>query len=91
MRCTCCGQPLPTGDPLELAARDLEEACRRAGYLVTPDQRVQEAAAAALLGIATGTLRNWSYGLGPQAVPFVRVGGRRTYRLSDLAKSITRN
>lgn len=43
---------------------------------------IDEPSAAARLGVATGTLRNWrSQGRGPQ---YVRLGRRVLYRLRDL-------
>ena len=61
----------------------LERACRDRGVWVSPDGRVGEADAAELLGRATGTLRNWA--LAEQPLPFVRIRGRRTYRLRDIS------
>jgi hypothetical protein len=62
---------------------ELQLACVAHGYYVTPDGRVREEVAAELLGLAAGTLRNWSYGDSP--IPFTSVARRRTYRLSDIA------
>jgi predicted amidophosphoribosyltransferase len=77
--CAACGQPLPrTGAP-----DSLERICRERGLPVTVDGRVSEAVAAEILGRAPDTLRNWAYASAP--VPFVKVRGRRTYRLQDLA------
>jgi len=87
--CPHCGQAMPEEDRLAAAARELADSCRAQGYLVTPDGRVREDAAAALLGMAPGTLRNWSY-LEDDRLPYVRVARRRTYFLSDLAALITR-
>lgn len=81
--CLCCGQLLP-GD--RVTAEQLAEACRRAGLRVTPDGRISEAAAADLLGLAPGTVRNWRSQHRPLA--YVRIGGRVTYRLETLAALI---
>jgi len=70
--------------PLEARVRELREACRRHGHLVTADDRVRENVAAELVGRAAGTLRNWALAGGP-LLP-VRVAGRRLYRLVDIAK-----
>lgn len=64
--------------------QELEVACRERGLFVTVDGRVTEQVAADLLGRAPGTLANWAYSDRP--LPFVKVSGRRTYRLSDLAE-----
>jgi hypothetical protein len=83
--CPACGHtfdPAPAVDPV----RALELVCRERGFLVTPDGRVREDVAAQLLGLAAGTLRNWSYG--ETRLPYVRVARRRTYRLTDIAAQL---
>lgn len=85
--CPTCGQSIRPV-PVETRVAELEAACRAHGFLVTPDGRVREDTAAALLGLAAGTLRNWSYG--ERQLPFVRVARRRTYRLVDLAAFMAR-
>lgn len=82
--CQCCGQPVADpGARIEARVKELRDACQSTGRMVTPDGRVREEVAAELLGLAPGTLRNWSYGDSP--LPFTRVARRRTYRLADLA------
>jgi hypothetical protein len=69
--------------------RALELAVRESGdALVTPDGRVSELVAAALLGRSPGTLRNWrSAGDGPQFVRLgVNGGARVSYTLLALAE-----
>lgn len=66
----------------------LRTAAQEAGAFISGDGRVHEEIAAALLGIAAGTLANQRRaGNGP---PFYRVSGRPTYRLRDLAEVIER-
>lgn len=82
--CPCCGQPMPTAE--EAVARrvaELEAACLARGHIVTADGRVREHVAAELLARAPGTLRNWATSGGPLSV--IRVAGRRTYRLTEVA------
>ena len=82
--CPCCGQAVPDTQALaDARLHELVTACHSHGYLVTPDGRVREEVAAELLGLAPGTLRNWSYSESP--VPYTKVARRRTYRLSDIA------
>lgn len=79
--------------PREIAQRiastleSLEAATLAHSIPVTGDGRVSEGAAALLLGVAAGTLRNRRGEDCP--LPFYRVaGGRVTYRLADLAALI---
>jgi len=82
--CECCGRGVrPKADLLAEEVERLRQSCRAAGHLVTPDDRVREETAAALLGLAVGTLRNWAYS--GSTLPFTTVARRRTYRLEDLA------
>lgn len=58
-------------------------------FPVTPDGRVSESHAAALLGVSPLTLRNWRLTHAP--IPWHRIGGRGgrvTYRLDDLAAHV---
>lgn len=80
--CSCCGQPLPR-DALTERLQAFKQWCAENGRWVSADDRVNEDVAAELLGLAPGTLRNWSYV--DQPLPIVRVAKRRTYRLRDLA------
>lgn len=82
--CPNCGHRLDA--PVESPVEALERACRDRGVWVSPDGRVSEADAAELLGRATATLANWSYA--DQPLPFVKVRGRRTYRLADVANML---
>lgn len=67
-------------------AAQLLAACREAHIFVSGDQRVHEETAAALIGLAPGTLANKrATGDGPA---WFRVGGRATYRLTDIARWI---
>lgn len=66
----------------------LEATARASSIPVTGDGRVSEAAAAAMVGLAAGTLRNLRAGSCPLA--FYKVAGRVTYRLADLAEFIER-
>jgi hypothetical protein len=66
----------------------LRGAAQEAGAFISGDGRVHEEVAAALLGIAAGTLANQRRaGTGPA---FYRVSGRPTYRIADLAQMIER-
>lgn len=83
--CPHCGQPMPTSraEAIEAQVTTWRAWCRQNGRWVSPDDRVNEATAAELLGRTSFTLRNWrSAG---QPLPFVRVRGRISYRLRDLA------
>jgi hypothetical protein len=82
-RCPHCGQVMPRS---RITADDLRRWCLNNGYLVLPDGAVRESAAAAILGRAAGTLRNWRNGAG--TVPLYRHRGRVTYRLHDLAEHL---
>lgn len=59
--------------------------CQQNGHSVLGyDERINEAAAAAVLGYCTETLRGWRQeGSGPR---YFRVRGRISYRLADLAQ-----
>ena len=70
-------------------AAALETAARAAGYALSADGRVSEQDAAALLGLASKTLRNWRSTTAP--IPWHRIGGpggRVTYRLQSLAEHV---
>lgn len=76
-------------DRVEVCAQVLAEAARTAGMTVSADGRVSEADAAALLGVAAGTLKNWrTQGEGPPSYATALAGCRRSYRLSHLASWI---
>jgi hypothetical protein len=61
--------------------------CRDAGKWVSPvDDRVDENTAAELLGVSPFTLRNWRSAR--TSLPFVRVRGRISYQLRNLALMI---
>ena len=66
-------------------ARALEDAARAAGMWISGDGRVIEADAAALLGLAPGTLANLR---SAEMAPTHYRAGRVTYRLGDLAQWI---
>lgn len=71
---------------IDACEASLRAAARDAGAFVSGDGRVTEDVAAALLGIAPGTLANQRRaGTGPA---FYRVSGRPTYRLRTLAELI---
>lgn len=71
---------------IEACEATLRKAAMEAGAFVSGDGRVVEEVAAALLGIAPGTLANQRRaGTGPA---FYRVSGRATYRLRTLAELI---
>lgn len=73
-------------DRIEVCAQMLREAARAAEMTITGDQRVSEANAAMLLGLAAGTLRNWrQQGEGPRSFATPMDGGRLSYRIGDLA------
>jgi hypothetical protein len=83
--CPHCGQPMPTSraEAIEARVATWRAWCGQNGRWVSPDDRVNEATAAELIGRTSFTLRNWrSAG---QPLPFVRVRGRISYRLRDLA------
>ena len=81
--CPTCGQPIESpADPVA----DLRAWCVEQGLLILAGDRVHEDAAARILALSEGTLRNWrSYG---RELPYQQAGGKRgrvTYRLADLA------
>lgn len=84
--CPNCGHSLTQPDQPRSPAQRLEQACRDRSLPVTIDGRVSEQVAAELLGRVSGTLANWAYGSAPLA--FVKIRGRRTYRLTDIAEFI---
>ncbi|MGI0528006.1 helix-turn-helix domain-containing protein [Rhizobium giardinii] len=61
----------------------LRLACAERGIIPTADGRIGEYDAAALLGKAPQTLRNWRSGAGPLRCS--RLGGRILYKIADLA------
>jgi hypothetical protein len=81
-----------TAERIEVCAAQLERRCREAGTWISGDGRIGEDAAAALLGLASGTLANRR--CEGSAPPHYRLGGsghRITYGLSDLATWIVRH
>jgi hypothetical protein len=65
----------------------LEQAARERGFLVSGDGFVCEAAAASLIGIEAGTLRNWRCQHEP--LRYRRLGGPRGrvwYPLTEIAR-----
>lgn len=82
--CPNCGHRIAPAVP----EQSLERLCRDRGLPVTVDGRVSENVAAEILGRSPDTLRNWSYADAP--LPFVKVRGRRTYRLDDIAEMLRR-
>lgn len=72
----------------QACAEMLRAACVAEGTFVSADGRVSEEAAAELLGVTAGTLRNWrAVGLSP-AWYRPRPGAKATYRLADLGRFI---
>lgn len=82
--CPCCGQMLPEADRGPVA--ELRAWCAENGHPVYALDRVSEATAAAILGREPGTLRNWRAQGAPLA--YVRIRGRVSYRLEDLAAAM---
>ncbi|CAN7518297.1 hypothetical protein LJR235_003561 [Pararhizobium sp. LjRoot235] len=66
----------------------LRMACAERGMILTADGRVGENDAAALLGKAPTTLRNWRSGARP--LRFSHLGGRVFYKITDLAAFLDR-
>lgn len=75
-----------TTSRLEATEQLLHGACIEQGFFITGDHRVSETDAAALLGLAAGSLKNMrSEGSGPPAYRLGLNGNRISYRLADLA------
>ena len=75
-----------TAERIAACAAQLERRCREAGTWISGDGRIGEEVAAALLGLAAGTLANRR--CEGSAPPHYRLGGnghRVTYSLHDLA------
>lgn len=73
-----------TDAEIEDQAQLVASRMRARGEWVTDDLLVQGRAAAVMLGISEGTLRNWSYiGRGPTPIRLVE-GGPRWYRLIEI-------
>lgn len=90
--CPHCGQPMPLSRVEAVEARVIawRAWCRDNGRWISPvDDRVSEASAAELLGRTSFTLRNWRSAGRP--LPFVRIRGRISYRLRDLALMLEEN
>lgn len=83
--CPHCGgtglapEPVQTADATEA----LRAACRERGIWLSHDDRVREADAADLLGLAAKTLCNWRSA--DRRLPFEPRNGRPLYALVDLA------
>jgi hypothetical protein len=74
-------------DPIAERARELAAAATGAGYLVSLEGYVSEAATAGLIGVAESTLRDWR-NAGRYALRHRRLGGKRgrvQYELRSLA------
>ena len=87
--CPNCGQPMPLSRAavVEVRVAAWRTWCRENGRWVSPaDDRVDESTAAELLGVSPFTMRNWRSARQP--LSFVRVRGRISYRLRDLAMMI---
>ncbi|SDJ10673.1 hypothetical protein [Billgrantia gudaonensis] len=70
----------------EQTAVQLREACERDGVYLTADDRVAEESAAALIGMAAGSLKNCrQLGNGPDYYRCPAGGSRISYRLIDIA------
>lgn len=73
-------------DRIERTAAALLASAREAGLALTGDGRVSETDAAALLGLAAGSLKNLRHeGGAPPAYRAAAHGCRWTYRIADLA------
>lgn len=81
--CERCGGSGEVPDQVA-PADQLRAACAARGIWVSADDRVREADAAELLGMAPKTLRNWRYTNEP--LPYTTRAGRPLYALSDLAE-----
>lgn len=70
----------------DVVAMALLAECRARDLVVSGDQRVSEAAAALLLGIAHGSLKNMrAEGRAPPHYRIGIAGSRVSYRIADLA------
>lgn len=77
---------MTSADRVEATLRLLLAAVREAGVPMSGDRRVSEENAAALVGVAAGTLKNLrTEGTGPAAYRTPVGGSRWSYRLDDLA------
>jgi hypothetical protein len=68
-------------------AAGLREACRTIGVVISGDDRVDEGAAAMLVGRKPKTLRNWRHTHRP--IPYVERCRRISYSIGDIAKWLT--
>lgn len=83
--CAALARSVP--DPIAAKVAELREWCEESGHAVyPPDDRVRRHTAAALLGRASGTLRNWSDDLLPRRRS--RPGAPATYLLADIARRL---
>ncbi|MGF6470139.1 hypothetical protein [Paraburkholderia youngii] len=72
-------------------ARDIRAFCRRNDIAVAADGAVDEAAAAQVLGYASGDALRKQAAEGVNRVPFRLLGNKRLYRALDLAREIERS
>jgi len=89
--CDACGQLTPEvrkAEAIEARLITMRSWCQQNGKWVSPDDRVDEATAAELLGVSPFTMRNWRSARQPLAFFRVRGRGRISYRLRDLAMMI---
>jgi hypothetical protein len=83
--CPTCGQPLPADREPVVTLETLRKFCVSKGYTIFVGDRILETAVANILGLASGTVRNWRSGARPLA--FSRSGGGRGrpyYKLTDV-------
>jgi len=84
--CPACGQPLPREDAIDARVQALRQYCEEHEYTIFPGDRVREDAAAKLVGLEPGTLRNWFYRQDTRLPGERDRARRRMYRLEDVAK-----
>jgi hypothetical protein len=79
---------VPRASEIEQRIQQAEASLRAAGFTISLDGRIPSAAAAALIGIAPGTLRNWRCaGIGP---PYGLLRSRAWYVLRTVVEWIRR-
>lgn len=89
-RCPTCGASLlsdPDEPPRGASLEDLRAMLREEGHYVDDFDRVNETAAAWLLGMVPGSLRN-DRSRDEPSIPFVTVGRRIYYDLSVLLEEL---
>jgi len=84
------GRPPGLSDDAAIGAlvERLRDVCREAGHTVSLDDRVDEAAAAACLGLERVTLRNRRYINGADFLPYYKHTRSVSYALQDIARYI---